>query len=157
MKDRIIEQLEKLISQGKKVRELTWWILFLAVLGVIMSLSILGGGLFQELDNNKGSPQHPPIESFSNLIEGLKNEPMTHKRFELLEANLDSIPSNLSLNQLRDCIDLFLPETYKLKVVRLLQLKVTDNYSDDELEGFKKLFSPYKQSEVEKLLPKRKK
>ena len=154
--DEIIDQLNELISDDEKPRRRTRFLLLAVLLTMTATLSMFIV-LFQELGYNEILPSQPPIQSFSGLIERLENEPMTDKRFELLEANLDSIPSNLSLNQLKDCIDLFLPENYKLDVLRLLQPKVTDNYSDGELEGFKKLFNLHKQSEVEELLPKRKK
>ena len=160
----IIEQLGKLGSQRKKARKLTWGLSFLTLLLGIMSLfmSFLGITLFPELGRNMFFSPQPPIqsvpnlsiESFSDLIEDLENEPKT-KRFEMLEKNLDSIPSNLSLNQLKGYIDLFLYESCKLNVIRLLQPKVTDNYSDGELKGFKKLFSSDGQSEVENLLSKK--
>ena len=167
MKNRneIIKQLEMLGSHRKAARMLTWLILFFSVLSMIGSvfMFIFEKDLFPERYNNTDLPQQSlmqslsdlPIQSFSELTEVLKNEPRTDKRFRLLAVNLDSIPSDLSLNQLKDVIDLFLPENYKLNVIRLLQPKITDNYSNNELEGFKRLFSLHKQSEVKDLLSKR--
>ena len=115
----------------------------------------------QEIIDQKPPDVQPESQSphnidHSNIMDHLENEPMTDQRFKLLEANLDSVPSSLSLNQLGNYIQLFQHESYRIKVLRLLQPKITDNYSDNELEAFKKLFNPYKQPEAEELLPNRK-
>ena len=156
-RDRIKNQLEELTSDHGKSRKETWGLSVLTLLLGIISMLIFIITFFQlrGIQVSDIDFRQPPIQSFSGLIENLKNEPMTDKRFEMLEENFDSLPSNLSLNQLKDCVDLFLPENYKLNAIRLLQPKVTDNYSDGELEGFKKLFSSDNQSEVENLLSKK--
>ena len=132
----------------------------MTVLSIIIPLLIFGiqRGWFNGGNNNGNPPPLPPIQSFSELMEKMdpENEPMTDKRFGLLEANLDVVPNDLPLNdRLKHIIELFLPENYKLKVIKLLRPKITVDYSGDELEEFKNLFNPYKQGEVEELLPER--
>ena len=165
----IIERLDTLISQGdkaggerKKSRKLAWGMFYLTVLGLIISFFLLGiqMGWFKGGKNNEDPSPQTQIQSFSELIEKMHpdNEPMTNKRFELLEANVGVVPNDLSLNgELKRIIELFLPESYKLKVIRLLRPKITTDYSDDELEEFKNLFNEYKKKEVEDLLPERQK
>ena len=115
-------------------------------------------------DSREERPDMPPENQStqnaidqSNIIYHLENEPRTDQRFKSLEANLDSVPSSLSLNQLGSYVQLFQPESYRLRVVMLLQPRIKSNYSYNDLERLKKLFNVYKQSEVEELLPKEKK
>ena len=161
-------------SQREEVRKYQRWALILAVTSVVLGLIsvVLGLTDIEDWFTNTGDrpkedirpgnrdtspePQPPPKIPFHSLIELLKDELRQANRFALLETHLNSVPSNLSLDNLGICIELFDPESYKLNVIRLLKPKITDNYSDSELEAFKKFFNPYKQREAEELLPKRK-
>ena len=158
----LIAQVDRIIDQSNRLR--IYRILTAVLTGISLVLGILQYNNTREQPTDiEKQPQgiikpkptggQTEVPSLSNL----ENEPSTDKRFKLLEANLDSIPSSLSLNQLGNYIQLFQPESYKLRVVRLLQPRIKSNYSDNELEAFKKLFNEYKQSEVEALLPKREK
>ena len=166
----LISQVDTLIAQRASERRGTWIYRILALIFgfTTLILSVLqftniGDRFTNTGDTNTGDQsqeienQSPPIIiSSSNIMDHLENEPMTDQRFKLLEANLDSVPSRLSLNQLGSYIQLFYPESWRLKVLRLLQPKITTSYSDNELEAFKKLFNRNKQREAVGLLPIRK-
>ena len=171
--DRIIELLTEQLEEVKQIRkelpevirEATrkWLPIILMSLTLIVALVQPGTitgietiiKLLQQQDRENGpvSPPQPPIEdlTFPDLMEKMKKEQMTDKRFALLETNLDSIPSDLSLSKLNEIIELFQPHGYRVEIVRLLYSRLETNYSAEEYETFKNLFNPYRLYELKKM------
>ena len=170
--DDLIDQVGRIIDynrdQDRSIRRYRRWMFLFAFLTAVLTgatvvLAVLHNNntrdssqeivMSKPLDRQPEKQSPPNIMDHSNIMDRLKNEPRTGQRFKLLEANLDSVPSSLSLNQLESYIQLFQPESYRLRVVRLLRHRLRANYSNNELEAFKQLFNSYKQPEAEGLLP----